>query len=123
MRVIRQHGEKSELFDINRFIPVLEEMLEIEAWKLNVGRCSGEGAAELEESALTFIELPHSVFKDKYKNIFQTIDGEFTIQAKEGFVTLKAVDSTFWEVDSQIPGVKYEFVKLFGLYTFDNQRR
>ena len=118
MKTIRQHGESSELFDINQFLPILERNLEIEEWEIRVEWCSGKRSSEIEKSANSPIVLVHEKFKEMYEGIFQTIDGEFKVYAKEGSVILLAFDSSYWQVRSNVPGVEDEFEKTFGLYSY-----
>ena len=113
---IRQHGENKQLFDIASFIPFLEERINILQWKISIDWCTGENSLEIEKSAETPWIGSHLEFKKIYGNIFQTIDGEFQITASEGKVKMLAFDSSYWEIESDIPELESIFLSTFGEY-------
>ena len=113
---IRQHGENNQLFDMTVFIPFLERRIHIIQWEISIEWCTGENSPEVEKSADDPWIGNHSQFKTFYRGIFQTIDGEFRIESKEGWVRMLAVDSSFWEIESNIPGLESEFLDSFGPY-------
>jgi hypothetical protein len=117
MKRIPQHGDGNSLYDITAFIPFLERRLSMLEWQYSVQWCSGEGASEIEKSANQPVLASHKEFCVLYKGIYQTIDGEFVVHSNEGVVRLLAVDSSFWEVKSDIPGIEDEFENEFGLYS------
>ena len=116
MICIRQHGDGQQLFDIEQFLPVLEENVDIVRWDIQVDWCSGDNCLLVEKSANAPWGGTHEEFKDLYKGILQTIDGEFRIVATQGNIHMLAVDSSYWEIDSSIPGLECIFMSLFGPY-------
>jgi hypothetical protein len=113
---IRQHSEGKQLYDMSVFIPFLEKRIHIKQWEIAIEWCSGDNSSEIEKSA----DVPwfgnHEEFKEFYKGIFQTIDGEFFIVANEGRVRMLAVDSSFWEIESDIQGLESDFITAYGQY-------
>lgn len=117
MKRIRQHAENSQLNDIAAFITFLESKLDIISWDYSVDWCSGENASTIEASSPYPSHVSHKEFCHLYKSIFQTIDGEFKIQTSKGYVRLLAVDSSFWEIESDIHGIEEAFEKKYGKFT------
>ncbi len=100
MVIIRQHGPNGELFDFNAFVAEVEELQFIDEWQFRIEECLGNGAEEIERlSYLKAARMGADEFKSKYKEIYQTIDGEF-VGFKKGREScrLLAVDSSYWEV-------------------------
>lgn len=116
MKRIRQHAENSQLNDIASFIPFLESKLDIIGWDYSVDWCSGESASTIEETSKAPRHVSHKEFCNQYKGIFQTIDGEFKIQTSKGNIKLLAVDSSFWEVESDIDGIEEAFENEHGKF-------
>jgi hypothetical protein len=69
-------------------------------WKIRIAWCSGEGAEEIEQLSANTCLLSDGEFRQIYRGIFQTIDGVFTLHTSGSQVAqLKAVDSTYWEIE------------------------
>jgi len=113
---VRQHGRDGELYDIQQFLPLLEAELHILSWKISVDWCSGGNCLVIEKSAAAPWSGTHQEFKDLYREIFQTIDGNFEVVAAEGQLNLLAFDSSYWEIESSIPNIEEAFAKQFGPY-------
>lgn len=113
---IPQHGENREFYDIRTFLPVLEKLLVIRKCTYAVDQCTGDGALEIEKSASMPVTVDFQDFKEVYKGVYQTIDGEFTFFADGGTVKIAVFDSSFWEIESNIPGVEEEFSRAFITY-------
>ena len=113
---IPQHRTDKSLNDIKRFIPFIESIVEPIHWEIRIEWCSGEGATEIEKSADTLWHGNHQQFKKLYEGIFQTIDGWFKITTNKGIIELTAVDSSFWEIKSDLQSIQDAFEAEYGLY-------
>lgn len=113
---IRQHGIEKELNDIISFIPFIEELAMPREWKISVDWCSGERSDEIEKSHKEPWCGSHNSFCKYYKDIYQTIDGNFIVKTDKGVISLIAVDSSYWEIQSDIPGIEEAFENQYGKY-------
>lgn len=97
---IRQHGAGGELFDLNILIEDVEALIPVDEWQVCVSECLGIGAADVEALGVSRSGLVTSEdLRTLYKNIHQTIDGEFIgLRAGKECFRLVAVDSSYWEV-------------------------
>ncbi len=116
MIVIPQHNKDKTLNDINDFIPFLTKRINIIEWKISVEWCTGENAELIMESQESPIALSHSQFCELYNGIYQTVDGFFEIVANEGKLQISAIDSSFWEISSNIPELENDFKFEYGEY-------
>jgi len=113
---IPQHRSDMSLNDIRRFIPFIEALSDPLEWEISVEWCSGDGAYEIERSAETPWRGNHAQFVEIYKGIFQTIDGQFSVQTDKGGISLIAVDSSYWDIQSDNDSLEDAFEKEYGRY-------
>lgn len=100
MITIPQHGNKGELYDFNQFLEHIEELQAIVHWRIRIEECLGEGSVSIEDETYPKCRVFSAMdLRARYKDIYQTIDGEFVGLDGEGEVCrLIAVDSSYWEV-------------------------
>ena len=114
---IRQHGDNGELYDLNEFLKDLAVLSPMDEWHVSVDECLGDGAAEVEALGTSGTKsIPNDTLCTLYRNIYQTIDGEF-IGFRSGIEIFRflAVDSSYWEITGS-PDVEATFVRRYGLY-------
>lgn len=101
MITIPQHGKSGELFDINTFLADIDSFFRVDAWRVKVEECLGEGAIDIERKSAGSIVFSDTEFRTAYKPIYQTIDGSF-VAFYQGIelCQLTAIDSTDWDISS-----------------------
>jgi len=96
---INQHGRAGELFDVNRFLLDLDRFLQFERWEIRVEQCLGAESSHIEQASSSGLSLSDAAFRDLYRGIYQTIDGQFLgFAAGKQLFELRAVDSSYWEI-------------------------
>lgn len=117
MVIIPQHGPNGTLFDFNTFVAEMKGLQKVEEWRFRIEWCIGVGADEIENLGFPeAMKMAASDFKAKYRNICQTVDGEFVglVQGQE-VCRLLAVDSSCWEVSGS-EELENEMMNRYGLY-------
>lgn len=118
---IPQHGKDNELFDINRFLEDIDQYLSIDTWLIKIEWCQGEGSEKIEKISEQGTELGNLEFRELYKGIFQTIDGYFQLKsAGESVAEFLAIDSSYWEVNSNSEVFMSHMLKKYGEYGCGN---
>jgi len=121
MVLIRQHGLRKELYDINVFLTDIDSHFEIDEWVIDIEWCLGEGASEIEEESNGGKKILNEEFRALYKEIYQTIDGKFDLFSKQELVaTLEAVDSSFWKISSPNNSFEKHMEDKYGKSEFNN---
>ena len=97
---IRQHGDNGELYDLNEFLKDIALLCPLDEWHVSVSECLGQCADDVEAIGAS---EPASISNDTlctlYRNIYQTIDGEFVgFRSGNEILRLLAVDSSYWEL-------------------------
>jgi hypothetical protein len=99
MVTIRQHGDDQALFDMHRFLADIDKFVSVDSWDIKILWCTGENALEIEERSASGLVLTDQAFRNLYRGIQQTIDGDFIgLSSGRKVIELSAFDSTFWEV-------------------------
>ena len=99
MVTIPQHGPAGELYDMQSFLADVDSYFTIDAWRIRVQECLGEGADEVERASAAGLLMSDASFREAYSDLYQTIDGEFVALSRGAVCcTLQAVDSTSWDV-------------------------
>ena len=100
MITIPQHGSKGELYDFNQFLEQIDELQAVARWRVRIEESLGEGSSSIEDEtypkgkAFSATDL-----RERYKDIYQTIDGEFVgLNGENEVCRLLAIDSSYWEV-------------------------
>ena len=99
---IPQHREDGNLNDLKSFIRDLEPFQrQVDFWEIKIDECIGHGYLAFEELTSEKGRLSPKAFETLCLCINQTIDGLFSgIINGKNVVSLTAVDSTFWEINS-----------------------
>jgi hypothetical protein len=99
MITIPQHGKSGELFDMKAFFADIDNFFRVDAWRVKIEECLGEGAKNIEEKSAGTVVFSDTEFRTAYQRIYQTIDGYFVAlyQGKE-LCQLTAIDSTDWDI-------------------------
>jgi len=117
MITIPQHGPKGELYDFNLFMEQIEEFRAVTCWWVRIEECFGEGSSLIEER--TFPKgatFPAEDLRARYKNIYQTIDGEFVgLDGRREVCRLLAIDSSYWEISGSTELEKF-MLDRYGAY-------
>src|SRR5437868_4118847 len=113
---IRQHGATGELFDMSSFLGDVDAFFSIDAWKVHIFECMGQGCLEVEERTAEEPTLSDVEFRRMYSGIHQTIDGSF-VGLTQGYekCRLEAIDSSYWEVTGT-PDFEAPMAKTYGTY-------
>jgi len=103
MVTIPQHGKAGELFDMKAFFADIDRFFRVDAWKVRIEECLGDGAKEIEERLSSVATLTDGELRVTYQGIYQTIDGSFIAlyQGKEQ-CRLVAIDSTDWDISGSL---------------------
>lgn len=117
MITIPQHGPNGELYDFKLFLEQVEELQAVRRWWVRVEECLGEGSSFIEEETYPNGEAFLAIdLHEKYKGIYQTIDGEFVgLNGEKEICRLLAVDSSYWEVSGSAALEKCMF-EFYGAY-------
>lgn len=115
---IRQHGNDGQLNDMHSFIGDVSGYFKITHWVIQIEECIGFESEVMESTYKTPKKYSSKGLASLYARTTQTIDGLITAYENENSaVRLLAVDSSYWEVDSQ----DFEFLKFmenkYGAYT------
>lgn len=103
MVTIPQHGKAGELHDMRTFLADVDQFFVIEAWRVQVEECLGEGASSIEKRSGADATMSDREFRAAYEGIYQTIDGSFVgMQGGVQKCSLLAVDSTCWEISGSV---------------------
>ena len=117
---IRQHGEENTLFDIKQFLQDIDIYFEVNSWFIKIEWCQGENAERIEVETEKGKEYTGLEFRKLYSGIFQTIDGSFHIKVNKEIVTkLLAVDSSYWEVESNNTEFEQHMLQKYGVYKYN----
>lgn len=117
IKLIRQHGGNNELYDMSSFFADLDQFFQIKCWQIQVGWCLGEGSLEIERRSKNGLEITDAKFRELYRNIYQTIDGEFlAFDDERREARFLAVVSTYWEIESDNQAFVDHMVAKYGLY-------
>ena len=117
IKLIRQHGENGEHYDMSSFFEDFDRYFHVKRWQIQVDWCQGDGSSEIERQSENGLSIMDTEFRELYRNIYQTIDGEF--QAFDGerrVARLLAIDSSYWEVESDNQAFIDEMAAKCGLY-------
>jgi len=98
---IPQHGFDRALFDIPVFFKDIDEHFHVEEWEIEIPWCLKKTPNGFEDCEFKLSLLTDSEFRKAYANVYQTIDGSFSLKSSGSVIaTLHAFDSTFWEISS-----------------------
>jgi hypothetical protein len=104
MVVIKQHGDAQELFDLCRFLADIDRFFLPDEWHIQIEACMGIDALHIEEISVGRLSLSDARFRELYRGIYQTIDGQFVgLAAGQELFELCAVDSSYWEISESAP--------------------
>ncbi|MDH5447163.1 MAG: hypothetical protein OEY52_16560 [Gammaproteobacteria bacterium] len=117
MICIRQHSEDNKLNDINQFLIDIDQYFKVESWIIEIDECLGDNATSIENESRGGKEFSDEIFRSRYKSIYQTIDGSFSIK-ENGHVVAKllAVDSSSWDIESSNPNFEKHMLSKYGAY-------
>ena len=118
---IPQHGPHGELHDLCVFFVDIDAYFTIDTWDIRVVECLGEGVEEIERRSASGLQIGDSEFREAYRGIYQTIDGQFSglLQGTK-VVYLAAIDSTSWDIEGTQEFEKH-MVKKYGGYAAHDQ--
>ena len=100
---IPQHKDfPKHLFDISCFLEDIDQYFDISEWAICIDWCTGENSVHIEDLTKNGYVLGNTEFRDLYRGITQTIDGEFSLK-EDGIVlaSLLVVDSSYWLIKSK----------------------
>nr|WP_315469623.1 hypothetical protein [uncultured Undibacterium sp.] len=114
--IIRQHGSSGELFDMNTFLSDVDKFFQVDAWRVNIQDCLGEGASAIEEKIDKTVDFSDLEFRRIYQDVYQTIDGSFVALFREvEQCRLEVFDSSYWEVSGS-PEFEHHMQSTYGEY-------
>lgn len=114
---IRQHGPEGELYDFNTFLSDIPRLRNITHWRVRIEWCLGNRAGGIEHLCSTeFVDLSSRELAEMYREIYQTVDGEFIGQLEgKQFCHPAAVDSSWWEISGP-DELEQEMLGRYGAY-------
>ncbi len=114
---IRQHGESDQLYDMHTFINDVSDYFEVTHWIIQIEECIGFESESMEKTYKSPRKYSTKGLASLYSRTTQTVGGLLTAyEDKNPVVKLLAIDSSYWEVESQ----NEEFLKYmkskYGIY-------
>ena len=114
---IRQHSEDNNLNDINQFLVDIDQYFKVDTWTIEIDECLGVNATSIEDDSRGGKEISDKEFRTRYKDIYQTIDGSFSIKENGQVVAkLLAVDSSSWDIESNNKKFEKHMLSKYGAY-------
>lgn len=117
--IIPQHGSSGEIFDMNTFLSDVDKFFQVDAWRVNIQDCLGDGASAIEEQTNKPINFSDLEFRRIYQRIYQTIDGSFVALFREvEQCRLEVFDSSYWEVIGSLE-FEHHMQSTYGKYKYE----
>ncbi len=99
------------------FIDDVQSYFEVSHWVIEIEWCIGEIGSEIEKSFDNPKSYSTKGLRSIYNQLTQTVDGVITAYAdKLEVAKLKAVDSSFWEIQSENNEFLEHMESKYGLY-------
>jgi len=114
---IPQHREDKSLNDIGSFLNDIDRHFRVEHWRVRDLEINGADALNIEAYFKSGKTVSNAEFRRLYAGINQTIWGHFDLLVSgEAVASLRAIDSTYWEVDSTFVEFEEYMVNKYGTY-------
>ncbi|MEM7430335.1 MAG: hypothetical protein AAF351_00220 [Pseudomonadota bacterium] len=114
---IRQHGTDGKLFDMGDFISDVLQFHAVSHWIADIEWALGSQGEKADSTAIQKRQYSTKGLTSLYQDIYQTIDGSITAVNESAEVArLTAVDSSYWEVESDNEAFLDLMQDKYGLY-------